>query len=67
MSTSDRFSRIGCDYILVNQQVGVRYIIDPRPRSKTGQAEWHGSPEDSCKARGNRSGKSPEVVITWKP
>jgi len=22
--------------------------------------------EDSCKARGNRSGKSPEVVITWK-
>jgi len=22
--------------------------------------------EDSCKARGNRSGKLPEVVIAWK-
>jgi len=22
----------------------VRYITDPRPKSKTGQAEWHGSP-----------------------
>ena len=43
-STSGRNSRIGCDYISVNQWIGVRYITDPRPISKTGQAEWHGSP-----------------------
>jgi len=67
VSTSGKNDRIGCDYISVNQWIGVRYITDPRPRSKTGQVEWHRSPRRFMQTRGNRSGKSPEVVITQKP
>jgi len=57
VSTSGRNGRIGCDYISVKQQFGVRYITDPGPRSKTGQAEWHGSPRRSMQSQGKQEWK----------
>ena len=56
-STSGRNGRIGCDYISVNQWIGVRYITDPRPRSQTGQAEWHGSPRRFMQSQGKQEWK----------
>jgi len=45
----------------------VKYI-SRIPDQRARQDKWSGmeAQEDSCKARGNRSGKSPEVVITQK-
>jgi len=41
------------------------YIMDPRPKSKTGQVERHGSPR-FMQSQGNKSGELPEVVIIRK-
>jgi len=35
----------------------VRYITDPGPRSKTGQAEWHGSPRRFMQSHGKQDWK----------
>jgi len=35
----------------------VRYITDPKPRSKTGQAEWHGSPRRFMQSQGKQEWK----------
>jgi len=41
----------------------ISWIPDQRAR----QDKWSGmEAQDSCKARGNRSEKLPEIVITWK-
>jgi len=56
-STLGRNGRIGYDYISVNQWIGVRYITDPGPRSKTGQAEWHGSPRRFMQSHGKQGWK----------
>jgi len=35
----------------------VRYITDPGPRSKTGQAEWYGSPRRFMQSQGKQDWK----------
>ena len=35
----------------------MRYITDPGPRSKTGQAEWHGSPRRFMQSQGKQDWK----------
>ena len=56
-STLGRNGRIGYDYISVNQWIGVRYITDSRPRSKTEQAEWYGSPRRFMQSQGKQEWK----------
>ena len=65
-STSGRNGRIGYDYISVNIQL--EWDISRIPDQGARQDKQSGieAQEDSCKAMGNRSGKSPEVVITRK-
>ena len=63
-STSGRIGRIGCDYILVKQRLEWDISQIPDQGARQDKRSGMEAQEDSCKAMGNRIGKSPEMVIT---